>query len=373
METQVIKHVLLVCVFLWGTASYGAFAEDQSFAFLKTQGVHIIDSGGEPVFLRGISFGNRVWSDERIPRLHHGKEDYQRVRDLGMNLVRFYLNYRTLEADDNPYHYLDDGWGWIDTNIEWARQHGVYLILNMHVPQGGFQSHGTGWDLWRKPELQDRLIAMWKAIAERYKNESVILGYDLVNEPGVPKSKDEWKLLAQRLVDSIRKVDTNHPIIVERVNSINKKWINDKDMNFFRLKGDNIIYTFHTYDPYYYTHQGIPWDSAMKNCDGGSWPDKRKKYTRQFLAYSIDQFLAWGQRNNVPLYLGEWGLYKGNYAESKGGLNYIVDMLSVIEERKLTNTFHTYHEESFGLYLGDGELDPKNYNKSLKDIFENNF
>lgn len=361
-----MMHISLVSLLFITSLSIAAPSE---FSFMQAKGTEIVNANGQPVFLRGISFGNRVWTNDRIPTLHHSAEDFQRVRALGMNLVRFYINYQTLEADAKPYVYLDDGWQWLDDNIAWAKANGVYLILNVHVPQGGFQSQGNGWALWQTPELQKRLIAMWTAIAKRYADEPVIFGYDLLNEPGVPDNKQQWQSLAQQLVNAIRTVDTKHPVIVERVNSINRKWENDKDMNFVKVQGENIIYTFHSYDPYFYTHQRVFWDEYMKDRDGGVWPDKKAEHARAWLEATIDKFLAWGKANNVPLYFGEWGLYKANFDEGRGGMNYIRDMLAVIEERKITNTFHVYHEESFGLYRGDAELDPNNVNKALYDLF----
>ena len=105
----------------------------------------------------GSSFGNEVWTNVRLPRRHHDEADYERIAAMGMNAVRFYMNYRTFEADAAPGKYLDDGWQWLDDNIAWAKRHGVYLILNMHVPPGGFQSLGNGKALWDRPEMQDRL------------------------------------------------------------------------------------------------------------------------------------------------------------------------------------------------------------------------
>ncbi len=355
--------------------SFNSLAKEKpsQFVFHEAQGTQIVNGEGKPVFYRGISFGNRVWTNERIPRLHHGPEDYKRVAEMGMNLVRFYINYQTLESDSKPYHYLEDGWQWLDSNIQWAKNNGVYLILNMHVPQGGFQSHGTAWDLWRDVELQNRLVKLWLAIAQRYKDEPVVFGYDLVNEPGVPDGKEQWQKVAQRLVDEIRKIDKQHPIIVERVNSINTKWEQDKELNFVTVKGDNIIYTFHCYDPFFYTHQGAFWLDYMKGRDGGSWPEKNKGNTRKALEKSIDAYLSWGKKHNVPLYFGEWGLYKSNFEKGKGGLNYIKDMMDIIEERQITNTFHVYHEESFGLYRGDAKLDPENVNEALLELFRQRY
>ena len=154
------------------------------------RGADIVDGKGRPVVLRGVSFGNEVWGNVRLPRRHHDEADYARVAAMGMNAVRFYMNYRTFESDAAPGKYLDDGWQWLDDNIAWAKRHGVYLILNMHVPPGGFQSLGAGKALWDRPEMQDRLIALWTAIARHCKGEPTVAGYDLLNEPVVTRGSE---------------------------------------------------------------------------------------------------------------------------------------------------------------------------------------
>lgn len=339
------------------------------FSFYHAEGTQVLDEHKRPAQLRGVAFGNEVWADTRIPTLHHTEEDYKRVRDLGMNLVRFYLNYRTLEDDAKPYVYLDDGWEWIDKNIAWAKAQGVYLVLNVHIPQGGFQSLAKGVALWESPELQQRLIAMWQAIAKRYAGEPVVFGYDLVNEPGVTQDKQQWQSLAQRIAHAIREVDKRHPIIVERVNSVKGSWENDKELNFVKISDPNLIYTFHFYDPFSYTHQYADWVDYSRNREGGAWPDEKRGNTRAALAKSLDQYLAWGKANNVPLYLGEWGVYKTTFEKGRGGVNWVKDMLELIEERQLINTYHTYHEAAFGIYRGNEAVDPENRNEELYELF----
>jgi hypothetical protein len=156
---------------------------------LRRAGETIIDGSGQPVRLRGVAFGNQVWGGRALPITHHGEVDYGRVRAMGMNAIRFYMYYGTFEDDRAPFAYKAAGWQWLDTNIAWARRHGVYLILNMHVPPGGFQSNGEGRALWETPANQDRLVALWRAIATHTAKEPMIAGYDLLNEPGVTKSK----------------------------------------------------------------------------------------------------------------------------------------------------------------------------------------
>jgi hypothetical protein len=177
---------------------------------LHVRGTDIVDAKGRPVVLRGVAFGNQVWNNVRLPRRDHDETDYQRVAAMGMNAVRFYMNYRTFENDAAPGKYLDDGWQWLDDNVAWAKRHGVYLILNMHVPPGGFQSLGNGKALWDRPEAQDRLIALWTAIARHCKGEPTVAGYDLLNEPVVTKAASQWHDLAARVAAAIRAVDGDH-------------------------------------------------------------------------------------------------------------------------------------------------------------------
>ena len=57
--------------------------------------------------------------DARVPQAPAADSNYDSGR-MGMNAVRFYMNYRTFEADAAPGKYLDDGWQWLDDNIAWA-------------------------------------------------------------------------------------------------------------------------------------------------------------------------------------------------------------------------------------------------------------
>jgi len=275
---------LVIFLFLF----YGCMVQNQNVApnsnvyvppseFVRVKGNKLVVGEDErEIYLRGICFGNQVWScPTNPPSEHHQEKDYERVTNMNMNVIRFYLNYHIFEDDSRPYIYKDSGWDWLDKNIQWAKKYGIYLILNMHVPQGGFQSLGTGNALWDNVENQKRLKALWKEIARRYKNEPTIVGYDLLNEPNTSKSKDQWINLAKDLVKEIRSVDSNHIIIVERLNAVANNWSVDEDMNFFLVDDFNVMYTFHFYSPIEYTHQLTSW-TGFSNQDGGSYPDSNR-------------------------------------------------------------------------------------------------
>jgi len=504
---------------------------------LSRSGEHIIDQAGRPVVLRGVAFGNQVWGHRALPVTHHGEIDFERVRAMGMNAIRFYMYYGTLEDDAAPGIYKPAGWKWLDQNLAWARKHGVYLILNMHVPPGGFQSNGEGQALWDVPANQDRLVALWREIAARYVGQPMVAGYDILNEPGVSKSKAQWQALANRITRAIREVDGRHIVIVERVNSIAKQWTNDADMNFFLVDDPNVVYTFHFYEPFPYTHQLAGWvqmgeggkypdetkmaragdtdwlniatfdsprlpagdtdwthtegprlpatdpravighvslvgkkvaggrvwfdDLVVEEFDGrgnplgevlradlkllggwyfwsdnhsgraatdfdghvgngsltiqgttgdanlGSWQNEfplRAGHSyavsgwmkgrqvpadaqvqirldflgsgapiqvrnKAFLASELDRYLAWGHAHGVPLFLGEFGLFRPCFENDRGGLRWVEDMLDLAAQAGLSFTYHAYHEDGFGLYGGNGVIDPSRANQPLIDLF----
>jgi len=513
-------------------------ADGAGAGILHVRGTDIVDGKGRPVLLRGVAFGNQVWNNVRLPRRDHDETDYQRVAAMGMNAVRFYMNYRTFENDAAPGKYLDDGWQWLDDNVAWAKRHGVYLILNMHVPPGGFQSLGNGKALWDRPEAQDRLIALWTAIAQHCKGEPTVAGYDLLNEPVVTKAASQWHDLAARVAAAIRTVDGDHMLFVERLNSIANEWSEDDERGFFRIPDPNTVYEFHFYKPFHFTHQSASWvpftaqnvhypdaraevewflldrkartdaspklppgdtpwtyyegapfridDPAIvvgkpllivKANSGKVWFDdltleelaadgktvkrviwqqnltstrgwyfwnksgkggairsesghgdgasivvagtagdanlgadvlrfrtspgatyrlsgwmrgekvpptatcqialdfftsraKVHDSDRAFVEQEVDAYVAWGKREKVPLFLGEWGVIRFGFDEDRGGLRWVTDMLDIMRARKLSFTYHAYHEDSFGLYRGGETLpDPANANTALIELF----
>jgi endoglucanase len=509
-----------------------------SAAVVRVEGDHIVGPDGKPLVLKGVAFGNRVWNDERIPLTDHDERDYERIADLGMNAVRFYMNYKTFESDEAPGKWLADGFRWLDDNVAWAKRHGVYLILNMHFPPGGYQSLGGGKALWSEPKFQTRFIALWRAIAERYVNEPTIAGYDLLNEPVVSSSISQWQTLAERTITGIREIDGNHAIFVERVNAVGADYLENQDRNFFRVHDPNVVYEFHFYKPFHFTHQGAPWvdvaaasgrypdekiaevewfeltygtgtfgsprlpagdtdwryyegqpltvedaklvvgkpalscsnvgagtayfdDLVLERLEGGKaveavwranltttrgwyfW-EKKPKGTRAlaksghgddssltisgtvddanlgaddlrfrpvrgatyrlsgwmrgehvpaqancqvrldfytsrvpvqtrgkgFLEQELNAYLAWGKREKVPLFLGEFGAIRAAFEADRGGERWTADMLDLLAKNQLSFTYHDYHEDAFGMFFGDKGLpDPNNSNRALIQVF----
>jgi endoglucanase len=350
-------------------------------SFIRAKGKRLVDGYDREILIRGIAFGNEVWSNPKLPsKTHHTEESYAQLRDLGFNCIRFYLNYGLFEEDDAPYQYKQSGWDWLSQNVAWANKYGLYLILNMHYPHGGFQSNGNGLALWTDRENQLRLRALWREIALRYRQESVLLAFDLVNEPVVPELASEaetlrqWPGLAAELVQGIREVNDRHLILVERLNASKNpdtgrsNWSPDRNgaMNLFLLKDHNIAYEFHIYEPMDFTHQNARWIESLIGVSN-RYPDSMRN--QALLKAALKRYLEFSDAQDVPLYLGEFGCIADSFLEDRGGERWVRDMLELCITHKIHFNYHTYHEPAFGLYQNSASELPSCPNLKLMQVF----
>lgn len=259
-----IKKLLALLLTLTAAATCGAPAQE---GFYSVRGQDIVDSQGEKAVFKGICFGNSVWTNDinEVYR-HHSEDSYRELSELGFNSVRFFLNYRWFESDDAPYAYIDEGFEMLAQNIAWAEKYGIGLILNMHYPQGGYQSQGNGTALWTDEENKKRLTALWGEIAKRCADETAVIGYGLINEPVVPKLSTMEKTVAQcdelmqRITDEIRRYDSRHLLFIEGVCGVRDmatgktEW--EVPVELRALVDDPLaVYESHFYEPFFFTHQ----------------------------------------------------------------------------------------------------------------------
>lgn len=211
------------------------------------------------------------------------KDDIMFIKSTGCNTIRLPLHYKLFTDED--YMGLtssQDGYKRIDNVVEWCREAGLYLILDMHDAPGGQtgdnidDSYGYPW-LFESRRSQELLYKIWRGIAERYKDEPVILGYEIMNEP-IPHYWENKEELKKRLVEiykectvEIRKADRNHIILIGGA-----EWNNSFEFFTDWTFDDNIMFTCHRY---------------------GGEP------TAKF----IDQIIAFRDKTGLPMYMGETG------------------------------------------------------------------
>ena len=110
----------------------------------------------------------------------------------------------------------------IDDLLDWCEANQIYLILDLHAAPGdqGYDAAISDYDsslpsLWESDLNKSKTVALWGQLAERYKDEPWIGGYDLINEPNWNLATYELRNLYVQITNAIRSVDTNHIIFIE--------------------------------------------------------------------------------------------------------------------------------------------------------------
>lgn len=262
----IIFLIAIMCSLCIGFFINKYYIEIDHESFISVQGKNLLTNSGREYRIKGISFGNNVWyRPKSAPVTDHDEKSFEEIAQLGFNTVRFYINYDLFEDDDRPYEYKASGFEWLDQNIEWAKKHRIRLIINMHVPQGGFLSR-SNISFWQT-ENMERFRSLWLTIAKRYQEETTILGYGLLNEPYMPYYKNPDQALnlyysfIKDVMGDIRKVDSKHIIFLEKPygcvntadNEVTYPW---RVTESFQIVGDtNVAYEYHFYDKFEFTSQ----------------------------------------------------------------------------------------------------------------------
>ena len=120
------------------------------------------------------------------------------------------------------------------------------------------------------PQWQEAFIRFWGLLARRlsrFDPELTIL--EIINEPVFKHREDEWNTLNARLAAAIRRRAPRHTIITSGPN-----WGGIDGLKKLTLLPDrNVVYSFHCYDPFTFTHQGTTWtNSAVRSLHDVPYP-----------------------------------------------------------------------------------------------------
>jgi endoglucanase len=321
-QTNNMKRIYLL-VFGLFILSFSAKAQ----GFLKASGKLITDEKGNKIILRGMGMGGWMLQEGYMFRLgnvgqqykikaliqdvagaeytakfyeqwvtnHTRKIDVDSMASWGFNSIRLPMHYQlyTLSVDQEPVAgqntWIEKGFAVTDSLLKWCKVNHMYLILDLHATPGGEGNDLPISDrdpnkpsLWESKANQDKMIALWRKLAQRYANEPNIGGYDIINEPnwgfenpedkrGTAETKNEpLRQLMMDVTKAIREVDKKHLVIIEG-NGFGNNY-----KGIFPLWDNNMALSFHKYGNF----------NSQKSIQG--FLDLREKY-------------------NVPLWMGESG------------------------------------------------------------------
>jgi aryl-phospho-beta-D-glucosidase BglC (GH1 family) len=254
--------------------------EDGMKRFLKADGKVLKNGKGEVVTLRGTNIGgwqlmegwmcptNAVDQKTTIETFteRFGKEkaeelikvyekhwwqedDFNNIAELNFNVLRLPISYLNLLDEEGLLR--EDTLSTYDLFVDECEKRGIYVILDLHAAPGsqnGRDHSGdtSGSKLYKEEKYQDVTVSLWEQLAEHYKGNPNIAGYDLLNEPeGDEVERAPWGATQipfyDRLYKAIRAIDPDHLIILGAI------WEPSNMPDPSEYGWENVMYEYHYY------------------------------------------------------------------------------------------------------------------------------
>lgn len=331
---------------------------------LQVKGRYIIDEEGNEVVLIGFNIGNWMMLEnfmlgypgaeqefrtalkkyageekytyffDKYYEYFLGEKDIEFMKSLGMNCIRIPMNYRQFESDDNPGNYNTNAVKRLDNMVEICKKHDMYIILDMHAVQG-YQS--TAWHcdnngqparIYTHKDERNRFYNLWCYLAKHYKNERIIAGYDLINEPvALPEHTGMLNQIYREATEAIREVDPEHIIFIGGN-------IYNQDFSTFEAPfAENLAYTSH-----YYLMACTSEPMNYPGSYGGLRYDKELIETQMNAA---DEFM---RKYDVPCWIGEFGVRLNYPGFTEDRLKCFADQLDTICTRRHHYSIWSYKD-----------------------------
>lgn len=320
-------------------------------------------------FQKGVNLTNwfQAPSASQIQFSKYSKKDFENIKSLGCDVIRLPINLHAM-TDGAPNYTLDPLFlNFLDQVVLWAEALQLHLIIDNHTFDPIVETD---------PAVGEVLLKVWPQIASRYKDEWKHLYYEVMNEPhGI--INETWASIQQDVIDAIRAVDTRHYIIVGGTNYNSYNTMADLPL----YDDDKIIYTFHFYDPFLFTHQGASWgEPSMVNLAGVPFPYKASAFpqipndlkgtwvegalnnyandgTIARVKQLLDIAIYFKNIHGVPVFCGEFGVYMPN-SDNADRVAWYDTVRRHLEQNDVAWTIWDY-KHGFGLF-----------NKNSNELFD---
>lgn len=357
------RFIFLAVILLVGTAT---FAQKKAI---------------KPPFTKGVNFS--LWlqapSADLIDTNFFTEQDFKNVKSLGCDVIRLPIHFENLSNGAPDYTIYEKVFSILDNAVQWATKYEIYLVLD---------NHSWSNDEPTPKDIEYRLLQYWPQIAQRYKDSSKYVVYELLNEPhGIDNKK--WGKTQQNVINAIRTIDNTHTIVVGGAdfNSYNSM------ISLPNFSDGNIIYTFHYYDPMTFTHQGAEWIKDLarikdipfpyskmlmppkpRNTSGteNSYFDNYKETSNKKNMEEVFENLAdFSIKRKASIWCGEFGVYM-KYASEKDRLEWYKTVVDFMDKRNIARTNWDYYD-SFGLFNKDSnEFFPNDLNTDILSALKYN-
>lgn len=322
-------------------------------------------SSAQVPFHKGVNLSGwfQAKSSQAIKFSKFTKADIQNIKSLGCDVIRLPINLHDMTSHAPDYTLDTLLLNYLNQVIDWCEGLNMHLILDNHSFDPSKQTD---------PAIGQVLNKVWIQMAHEFKTRSKYIYYEVLNEPhGIDDVV--WGKIQQTVIETIRTEDTTHFIIVGAAN-----WNHYKNLkNIPQYEDDKLIYTFHFYDPFMFTHQGAKWTTpSLVPVSGISFPYRKgsmpvmppslkdtwaeksfskyeKEATPEGVKRRINIAAKFSKSRNVPVYCGEFGVYIPN-TNNDDRVEWYKLVVGYLNKKNIPWTMWDY-KGTFGLFNKDSQ------------------
>ena len=243
-------------------------------------------------FTRGINLGGWLSQCDHTKETYDNyihEEDFRRIAGWGLDHVRVPIDYDLIENKEGEA--LPDGYTYIDNAIQWCQAAGLHMILDLHKTYGySFDDGEKECGFFDNPAHQERFYKLWEQLAHRYGKYSDMLAFELLNEVTKKEYCEIWNEIADTCIGRIRSIAPTVRILVGGYYNNSIEALPD----LRPPQDENIVYTFHCYEPLIFTHQGAHWAPGMDTSFRMSIEETYSKMTEYSKKYLTQVTVGFG-------------------------------------------------------------------------------
>jgi endoglucanase len=311
----------LVLVALLASASLHLFAQDAGSSLAFERASHLKRGVNASMW---FAQSPKDYSPQRLTT-YTTVEDFKLIHQLGLDHVRLSIDPAPLLKPPLTNGLNADHLKLLDAAVKYILDNHLNVVLDIH-PEGDYK-HPLSAD----KDAQAAFVSFWSVFASHYAStDPERVYFEILNEPEV-NDLEVWANLQGQVVPAIRKAAPRHTIIAT---AAHYSGLHDL-LKTQPVSDRNVIYTFHDYEPFPFTHQGAGWTMRevkhLSQIPYPSTPDNiaPKLAEEQDLAdqlwldeYGLDQWNAarietevsfarkWGEQYHVPVWCGEFGVFR---------------------------------------------------------------